>query len=429
MDGKRLSQRIQALGTDLGERLPGKFALEGSEKLRPMFEACFGSTACTTVRVDAEGSPFVITGDIPAMWLRDSAAQVRHYLRFMRQEPVVAEFVRGLVLRHFVCIGIDAYANAFNQSASGQAYDAHDHTESSPWVWERKYEVDSLCASLHLLYQYWRETGDATVLTPQVLEGIERILALWRIEQRHENSPYSFERDDCRASDTLPMKGRGTPVAFTGMTWSGFRPSDDACQYGYLVPSNMYAHTVLGFVAEMLPHSALARDAAALREEIGRGIERYGIVEHPQFGRMYAYEVDGLGNANLMDDANVPSLLSIPYFGYAYDAEVYENTRAFVLSHSNPYFFEGSCARGIGSPHTDPEYVWPIAFSMRGLTSRDAQEKLEALRTLLTTDAGTGLMHESFHVDDPARFTREWFAWANSVFAEFVIHLLDTGVL
>ncbi|HWE63196.1 MAG TPA: glycoside hydrolase family 125 protein, partial [Chloroflexota bacterium] len=227
-------------------------------------------------------------------------------------------------------------------------------------------------------------------------------------------------------TDNLQRDGRGTPTAYTGMVWSGFRPSDDACTYGYLIPANMFAVIALGYLAEIARTVYADPDMAAraeqLRAQIDRGIQAHGIVEHPRYGPIYAYEVDGYGNYSLMDDANVPSLLSIPYLGYrpATD-EVYLNTRRFVLSRDNPYYFEGRYARGIGSPHTPPGYIWPIALAMQGLTAVDRAEQDELVRMLVETTAGTNYMHESFDPDDPAQFTRPWFAWANSLFGEFIV--------
>jgi uncharacterized protein len=215
-------------------------------------------------------------------------------------------------------------------------------------------------------------------------------------------------------------------VAETGMTWSGFRPSDDACTYGYLVPSNMFAVVVLGYLAQIatqvLGEPALAVEAQQLRDAIDAGIQTFAKVEHSRHGTIYAYETDGRGNYNLMDDANVPSLLSLPYLGYrAKDDPVYLNTRAFILSADNPYFYRGAVAEGVGSPHTPKGYIWHIALAMQGLTAADPAERERILGLLERTDAGTDLMHEGFSADDPSQFTRPWFAWANSLFSELVL--------
>lgn len=405
----------------------------GKAKLAEMFDRCYRSTLETTVELCGDDAPgggttFVITGDIPAMWLRDSSAQVRHYIPAARRHPEVTAMIEGVIRRQMAYIVADPYANAFNREANGKGY-ANDRTEKTPLVWERKYEIDSLCYPLHLAYDYWKKTGKTAWLNENFSFAAKAIVSLWRTEQHHGESPYYFERFDCVPTDTLPNKGKGTSVAYTGMTWSGFRPSDDACTYGYLVPANLFAAKALQELAEMaealLNDSELSADALALRQEILDGVNRHGTLEHPDFGRIYAYEVDGLGNYNLMDDANVPSLLSLPYLGCCGKADpLYQNTRAFVLSGANPYYYQGSAAKGIGSPHTPDQYIWHIALSMQGLTADNDEEREELLNMLEGTDAGTFQMHEGFHCDDPSRYTRSWFAWANSLFSEFVMEYL-----
>lgn len=399
--------------------------LEHSPELQGMFRNCYANTYETTLQILEDGSTFVITGDIPAMWLRDSTAQVRHYLPVASSDPEVADIIAGVIRRQIFYIGIDPYGNAFNCEDNDNRYDI-DLTELNAWVWERKYEIDSLCYPIQLSYLFWKTTGRTDLFDESFRIVMHRIIDLWRCEQYHDDhSPYTFMREDCPPSDTLRNQGKGMPTSYTGMTWSGFRPSDDACTFGYLIPSNMFASVVLRYMAEiaieLYNDERLASKALRLQEEINFGIENYGTVIHPQYGKIYAYETDGQGNHNLMDDANVPSLLSIPYLGYRpVDDIVYQNTRAFVLSEHNPYYFTGTAASGIGSPHTPTDYIWHIALCMQGLTSTDPGEIESILHVLSTTHASTGFMHEGFHKDDPTLFTRPWFAWANSLFAEFV---------
>ena len=394
------------------------------EKLKKLFYNCFINTIETTV-IYNENDTFIITGDIPAMWLRDSTSQIEHYLPFINKYPVLKEFFVGLINRQVKCILIDSYANAFNEEANGQKWD-NDITKDSPWVWERKYEIDSLCFPVRLIYKYWKESGDENFFSDEIKQALETILNLWKIEQNHfENSDYSFQRLNCSETDTLCNNGLGNPVAYTGMTWSGFRPSDDACKYGYLIPSNMFATVVLSYMSEIFEKIYndlyLKKKALILRDEIENGINKFGIVEHEEFGKIYAYETDGFGNYNFMDDANVPSLLSIPYIGYReIHDEIYQNTRKFILSKNNPYYYEGSFASGIGSPHTPPEYIWHIALSMQGLTTNNKDEINSLVKTLIQCDGDTGFMHEGFHKDNPKKFTRDWFAWSNSLFADFI---------
>ena len=398
----------------------------GDEKLSHMFVACMRNTLDTTLTREADGTTFVITGDIPAMWLRDSSAQMLPFLRFVQADGELYDVIAGLIRRQFDCIAQDSYANAFNQEPNGASYDPEDACDD-PWIWERKYEVDSLAFPIQLAHQLWRRTGRSDIFTPAVREVLTTIVAQWRLEQDHEaNSAYRFVRNTTLASETLSRDGLGPATAVTGMTWAGFRPSDDACVYSYNVPGNHFAKAALRYTAEIAGEaygdSVLKADALALAVEIAAGIARHGVVNHPGFGEIYAYEVDGLGNALLMDDANMPSRLSLPLNGGVDLADpVYQATRKFILSDSNPYFHRGIHAEGIGSPHTPPGYVWHIGLAVRGLTAETRDEKWRILQMLKETDGGTGFMHEGFLPDDPEQFTRPWFSWANSMFCELLL--------
>ena len=392
--------------------------------LAELYVRCFLNTLDTTVQSLPDGEPFVITGDIPALWLRDSTAQVWPYVPHAAQEPALAGLLGGLVRRQLACIRRDPYANAFNAEASNAGH-RQDQPAFSPWVWERKFEIDSLCYPVRLAHALWRGGQGLDAFGPDLLPALQDIVRVFRTEQRHEGSPYTFVRPDAPVpSDTLSHAGRGAPVAYTGMIWAGFRPSDDACRYGYHIPGNMFAVVALAQLAELagaLNDATLAQDALTLRAEVDDGLKRHGIVEHPDLGPVWAYEVDGLGQHHLMDDANVPSLLSAPYLGYcAPDDALYLNTRRLVLSPENPAYAAGRFARGVGSPHTPAGYVWPIGISMQGLTSPDPQERRRLVTLLASTTGGTGWMHESFDPDRPEVYTRDWFAWANSLFAELV---------
>lgn len=318
--------------------------------------------------------------------------------------------------------------NAFNETANGARWDKND-LQRNDWLWERKYEVDSLCYPIQLAYLLWKNTGCTSQFNEDFQRGADRIIQTFRREQNHEkNSSYRFVRENTYFTDTLSREGKGALVkGDIGLTWSGFRPSDDACTYGYLIPSNMFAVIVLGYLEEIekiVYHSEqMQTEAACLRQQIEEGIGRYGIVETEDYGKIYAYEVDGFGQYNLMDDANIPSLLSLPYLGYRGDAEVIRNTRRFILSEANPYYYRGKFSCGIGSPHTPVRHVWQLALIMQGMTSADEREREDILRMLSETDAGTGLMHESMHVDDPSRYTREWFSWANALFCEWILEI------
>ncbi len=397
-------------------------------ELAPLAARCFLNTMETTVTQLADGSYFVITGDIPAMWLRDSAAQLKPYLKYAAEDEALREILRSVLAKQAFYVNLDPYTNAFNSEKLEKGYSEADRSDfSSGWIWERKYEVDSLCAPLYFAHEYFGVTGDRAIFTPEFRKMVETILHTFRVEQRHmTDSPYWFIRENAWApSDTLPMNGKGRPVNFTGMTWSGFRPSDDSCKFGFLLPANMMAVVALQKAAELSSIGYEDADLGArcleLASEIEDGIETYGVVEHPKYGKIYAYETDGFGNYNLMDDANSPSLLSIPYLGYRSASDpVYQNTRRFLLSEDNPYYVNGTAARGIGSPHTPPGYIWHIGLTMQILTSIDPAEKQECLAMLARTHAGTNFMHEGFDANDPTKFTRSWFAWANSLFAQML---------
>ncbi|MFD2114571.1 glycoside hydrolase family 125 protein [Paenibacillus yanchengensis] len=403
-------------------------------KLLQMFENCFPNTLQTATKRMDDGTTFVLTGDIPAMWLRDAVEQVAHYVPIAKGDKELEEIISGLIKRMAFYINLDPYANAFNESANDWHWRADDQTDMSPWVWERKYEVDSLCFPMKLAYEYWKETGVTDFFDDQFLTAMARIVDVWKTEQRHmEKSPYRFTRTECRYIDTLHNEGMGMPVNYTGMTWGGFNPSDDVCKFHYHVPSNMFAVVVLGYIAEMAleiyDNVDLARRALRLEEEIDQGIKTYGTVIHPEFGQIYAFEVDGFGNYNLMDDTGAPSLMSIPYIGYAKnDDPIYQNTRRFILSKHNPYYFEGTFAKGIGSSHTPYGYVWHLSLSMQGLTSSDPQEIREIIDMIEATDADTGFAHEGFDPNNPHIYTREWFAWSNSWFAALIYKAMQHNI-
>jgi len=378
------------------------------------------------------GTAFLLTGDIPAMWLRDSAAQMRPYLALLPLDPGLGDLIAAVVRQQARQIVRDPYANAFNDGPTGAGHQG-DATAMTPWTWERKYEVDSLAFPLQLAHQLWRATGRTDHLDEAFVQAARLAVQTIRTEQDHDaRSGYRFERTDCPDSDTL-VGGQGTPVAVTGMTWSAFRPSDDACRYHYNVPGNIFAAAALRDLAELaaapLADPDLGAEALTLAAELEEAVEQHGMVEVPGFGRVWAYEVDGLGNHLLMDDANMPSLMSLPLTGgVAPDDPRYLATRAFVLSDANPTFVRGRAAAGLGSPHTPLRYVWPIAAAVQGLTASDEQEKRAVLAMLRDTHAARGRMTESFDADDPTRFTREWFSWADAMFCELVLDVLGHRV-
>ena len=374
----------------------------GSPDTGQLYAQCLLSTIRNDVTITPDGTTYVITGDIGAMWLRDASAQVRPYL-FFAADPAVKSMIKGVIAREAKDISADPYANAFNRDYQ---------------VAEEKYELDSLLYPIQLAWMYWKQTGDTSVFTPDVKAAFEKALSVMELERDHSFSHYRHHQ--------LPNDGAGSPVGYTGMIWTGFRPSDDPTTYGYNIPDEMFAVVTLaefGEIESSVWHDAQKQlEIAQLHDGVANGINDYGIVYSPKFGYIYAYEVDGLGHANLMDDANVPSLLSIPYLGYArFDDPIYVNTRKFVLSPDDPYFFTGKVAQGIGSPHTPAGYIWPLGLVIEGLTSSDPSEVSTVLTELRASDTGDHLLHESFSVDDPTKFTRSNFGWPCSLFSELVL--------
>ena len=409
-----------------------------NDRLRWMFRNCFPNTLDTTVhyREDAEGNPdtYVYTGDIPAMWLRDSGAQVWPYVQLCTADPALQKMIAGVIRRQFKLIDIDPYANAFNDGPTGAGEDVgYPGNDQSPWVFERKWEIDSHCYPIRLAHHYWKTTGDTSVFGAEWVEAMRAILATLREQQMKEGpGDYIFLRVTDRQLDTRCHLGRGNPVKPVGLIASAFRPSDDATTFGFLVPSNFMAVTSLRKAAEILRtvsnEPALADQCTALADEVAAALQRYAVVEHPEFGSIYAYEVDGFGSRQLMDDANVPSLLAMPYLGDVERTDpIYENTRRFVWSTENPYFWRGPAGEGIGGPHIGVEMIWPMSIMMRAFTSTDDEEIRDCIVQLMTTDAVTGFMHESFSRRDAANFTREWFAWQNTLFGELIIKLVNDG--
>lgn len=368
------------------------------------------------------------------MWLRDSGAQVWPYVQLANEDEHLRNMLSGVINRQFKLINIDPYANAFNDGPTGGHWQS-DMTEMKLEVHERKWEIDSHCYPIRLAYHYWKTTGDTSVFGPVWEEAIRNILRTLKEQQRKEDlGPYNFQRKTERQLDTKCCLGWGNPVKPVGLIVSSFRPSDDATTFDFLIPSNFFAVTSLRKAAEILKEvnddKATAEECLALADEVEQALKKYAVVKHPKYGKIYAYEVDGFGNCFLMDDANVPSLLAMAYLGdVSVKDKIYQNTRKFVWSEDNPYFFKGEKGEGIGGPHVAYDMAWPMSIMMKAFTSRDDKEIKDCIEMLMTTDAGTGFMHESFNVNDPDDFTRPWFAWQNTLFGELIIKLIDDGKL
>lgn len=404
-----------------------------NKELGWLFENCFPNTLDTTVDFSMEnGRPdtYVITGDIDAMWLRDSTAQVWPYLALMKGDMKLQQLIAGVINRQTKCIHLDPYTNAFYKDGTKESeWKATDRTEMKPGIHERKWEIDSLCYPVRLAYRYWKLTGDTSPFNTQWKEAIQLTVKTFKEQQRKEGrGPYKFQRLTDWATDGVPLEGYGYPVKPVGLICSVFRPSDDATIFPFLVPSNFFAVLSLRQAAEMVnkisQDATLANECNRLADEVSHALKQYAVVNHPQFGNVYAYEVNGFGSFHLMDDANVPSLLSMPYLGTIPKTDlIYQNTRRLLLSSENPFFFKGKAAEGIGSPHTGIDLIWPMGMVIRANTSSDDAEIKNCIRMLQATHGGTGLMHESFHKDDPGKFTRKWFAWANTIFGELILDL------
>lgn len=406
-------------------------------RLAWMFENCFPNTLDTTIHYrmsDGKNDTFVYTGDIHAMWLRDSGAQVWPYVQLANKDKNLKEMLQGVIRRQFKCINIDPYANAFNDGPTGGEW-MSDATDMKPELHERKWEIDSLCYPIRLAYHYWKTTGDASIFDDEWIQAIQLVLQTFTEQQKKNGiGPYSFLRVTDRALDTLTNAGLGNPVKPVGLIASAFRPSDDATTYQFLIPSNFFAVSSLRKAAEILTSvnkkSDLANQCATLADEVRVAIEKYATYNHPKFGKIYAFEVDGFGNQLFMDDANVPSLIGLGYLGdLDINDQVYQNTRNFVWSDSNPYFFKGTAGEGIGGPHIGYDMVWPMSIMMKAFTSQDDSEIKKCIEMLMSTDAGTGFMHESFNKNDPSNFTRPWFAWQNTLFGELILKLVNDGKL
>ena len=402
----------------------------GNQELAWMFGNCFPNTLDTTVdfgTLDGRPDTYVITGDIDAMWLRDSSAQVWPYLPLMKKDPELQQLIAGVINRQTRCILLDPYANAFYKDPNKISPWKTDLTEMKPGVHEHKWEIDSLCYPIRLAHGYWQATQDATPFDASWREAILLTLKTFREQQRKNgHGPYYFQRYTDTPSDTLTGNGYGNRAKPVGLIFSMFRPSDDATHYPLLVPSNFFAVVSLRQAADMLEKIHQDKDSAtqcrALADEVESALQQHAIVSLPAVGQGYAFEVDGYGNTNFMDDANVPDLVSLPYLGAVkLEDGLYQNTRRWSLSLRNRYYFKGLAAEGLGGPHSGENMIWPLGLIIQGLTTTDKNEIRHCLDTLQHTHAGTGFMHESFNKDDASKFTRPWFAWANTMFGEFIL--------
>jgi meiotically up-regulated gene 157 (Mug157) protein len=434
LSGRPIEARRNFRSPAVEKKIASIEASLASPELAQMFRNCMPNTLDTTVfPMEQDGQPdtYVITGDIDAMWLRDSSAQVWPYLPFATEDTALARLIEGVIRRQTRLILLDPYANAFTRNTSDPPLPVamHDITEMRPGVAERKWEIDSLCFPVRLAYGFWKTTGSRAAFDKPWHSAAVKIVATFREQQRFtDHGPYRFQRRSVRPTATLALEGYGNPVRTNGLICSGFRPSDDACTFPYFLPANLFAAKALAQLAEISREvygdHALAAECLEFSSQVRSAVMRWGIVTSLAQTSILAYEVDGYGNALRMDDANAPGLLSLTYLGLLPPSDrLYQRTRRFAWSPSNPFFFRGSAGEGIGGPHIGLNAIWPMSIIMRALTSSSEREIAMSLQTLCTTTDGTYFMHESFSKDDPARYTRPWFAWANGLFGELILKL------
>ncbi|VVS99634.1 conserved exported hypothetical protein [Sphingomonas sp. EC-HK361] len=402
-----------------------------------MFENCYPNTLDTTVQtgtLDGKPDTFVLTGDIEAMWLRDSSAQVQPYIHLVARDAKLKRLFQGLIQRQARCILIDPYANAFDRDPTAPSkleWSQTDKTDMKPGVAERKWEIDSLCYPMRLSNEYWRRTRDKTPFDDRWSQAMKLAVATFRVQQRKDGrGPYHFQRPALAPTDSLMLGGYGWPTKKIGLIHSMFRPSDDACQYPFLIPSNLFAVSVLRKIAqvhrEARGDAAAATEAEALASEVEAALRAHALIIEGQGGQVWAYEIDGFGNTLFMDDANVPSLSGLPIIDVVdRNDPLFRRTAALAWSDRNPYFFKGSAAEGIGGPHIGLDMIWPMSIITRALNADDDATIHQCLQWLKATHGGTGFMHESFHKDDPSKFTRPWFAWANALFGQLIVEIAD----
>lgn len=404
---------------------------------------------------------FIVTGDINAEWLRDSTNQLAQYQHLANSAEDISSLLLGAINTQAEFVIASPYCNAFQPPDpsrlppvhSGQDDYVHPAYEPSV-VFECKYELDSLAAFLSLTNQYHTSTSSTAFLTPRWYKALEHLLEVLDEQSRstfdpitgeYERNEYTFSRSTRLGTETLNLEGTGNPLANgTGLVRSAFRPSDDATIFGFLVPANAMMSVELSRTATLLKTAsskASAKESAWMaqvaenlvrRSEIIRdGIYKHAVISHPEFGRVFAYEVDGYGGHLLMDDANIPSLLALPLLGFVdKDDEIYQNTRRMILTQrGNPYFLVGDKFSGIGGPHIGLRNAWPMSVLVQAMTSTDDAEISECIERVKKASI-FGLINESIDVhrgigSGGDGMTRSWFAWANSVFAQTVLWLAE----
>lgn len=436
--------------------------------LARIFENAFPNTLDTTVRWHVDGNEkqdkvqhifgpsadktwqgaqsFIVTGDINAEWLRDSTNQLAQYQPLAKKDKSIENLILGAINTQVEYVIESPYCNAFQPpppsklrpSDNGQGDTVHPAYEPGQ-VFECKYELDSLAHFLALGNQFYKHTGSTAFLTQRWYEALESLLQVLDQQAKptfnqkthsFERQAYRFQRSTSTGTETLSLAGNGNPLNFgTGLIRSAFRPSDDSTILGFFIPSNAMMAVELKRTAELLSAAGrpkLAEDLKSRGETIEKGVWEHGVVKHRTWGTVFAFEVDGYGSSILMDDANVPSLLALPYLGFVKAEErTYQNTRTMILSkEGNPYFLEGSAFKGIGGPHIGLQNAWPMSLLIQAMTSDDDAEITELLNAVKEASP-LGLVHESVNVERVRDYTRSWFAWANSVFAQTILDVAE----
>lgn len=456
------SDLVEKIIKDLNETMVDK-------DLARLFNNAFPNTLDTTVRWHRDGtetedlpalpltrigSPdawkgaqsFIVTGDINAEWLRDSTNQLAQYQRLARKDKAIENLILGAINTQAEYVIESPYCNAFQPpppsklrpSDNGQGDHVHPAYEPSQ-VFECKYEIDSLAHFLRLGNELYHNTGSTAFLTPRWYSALESLLEVIdeQIQSTFDSETGSFRRQEYRfqrntntGTETLNLAGNGNPLNYgTGLVRSAFRPSDDATILGFYIPGNAMMAAELKRTSKILSVAEkpnLAEGLKARGEAIEKGVWEHGVIKHPKWGTVFAFEVDGYGSSIIMDDANVPSLLALPYLGFVKAEErTYQNTRKMILSKAgNPYYLTGSQFSGIGGPHIGLQNAWPMSLLIQAMTSDD-DEEITVLLEAVKKASPLGLVHESVNVERVKDYTRSWFAWANSVFAQTILDIAE----
>lgn len=437
--------------------------------LARIFENAFPNTLDTTVRWHVDGTQkqdtkmqqifkagssgawegaqsFIVTGDINAEWLRDSTNQLAQYQRLAKKDKRIFNLILGAINTQAEYVIESPYCNAFQPpppskmgpNDNGQGDNVHPQYEPGK-VFECKYELDSLAHFLSLGNQFYEHTGSTAFLTQRWYTALESLLQVLDQQSKptfneqtgsFERQTYRFQRNTNTGTETLNLAGNGNPLNWgTGLVRSAFRPSDDATVFGFFISANAMMAVELKRAAEMLTAAGKPHVGQTLKnrgEIIEKGVWEHGVVHHKKWGHVFAFEVDGYGSAILMDDANLPSLLALPLLGFLRKEEgTYQNTRKMILSkEGNPYYLTGKAFKGIGGPHIGLSNAWPMSLLVQAMTSDDDAEITELLEAVKQASP-LGLVHESVNVDRVRDYTRSWFAWANSVFAQTILDVAE----